>query len=338
MGGSRFALAISLALVMLVLSSPATGQATKQLIITTYGGAYEDVLKAGAKTFEDAHGVKLVFVPSEAADNLVKARNREVDLIHSDPIFSLRLEAEGLFEKLDERFVPNLKNLYPAGRLSDFTVAANLGGYVIAYNPKYVVKPTSWLDLANPKYRGLVALRGFRPENIELIVLLAKMAGGSERNPDAGFAKMKEIAANVHTWVATHPQMLNLFKSNEVWIGIWSDGRISWAQGEGANTQAAIPKEGMFALVSTVNVIKGRPNVELTQRYVNYLLEPESGLRMTRALTYFPTNRQIRIPAELQAKMALSPQTIGQVKMADWRYLITVYDQWNERWQKEIVR
>src|SRR3989337_1007379 len=97
-------------------------------------------------------------VPSSGADNLVKARNREVDVIHSDPIFSLRSEGEGLFEKLDERFVPNLSRLHPVARYSDYPVAVNMGAYVIAYNPTYVVKPTSWLDLANPKYKDVVGL------------------------------------------------------------------------------------------------------------------------------------------------------------------------------------
>jgi len=323
---------------LLLLTAAANSQAPKQLIITSFGGAYDDVLKAGAKPFEDRYGVKLVIVPSSGADNLVKARNREVDLIHSDPIFSLRSEKEGLFEKLDERFVPNLRRLYPIARYSDYTIAVNMGAYVLAYNPTYVVKPTSWNELSNPKYRDVVGLRSFRPENIDLIVLFAKMAGGSERNPDAGFAKMREIAANVHTWVGTHAQMLQLFKSREIWLSIWSDGRINWAQGEGATVKAAMPREGFFALVTTVNVIKGRPNSELTQRYVNYLLDPESGTAMAQALGYSPTNRDVRLPPDLQAKLIISPETINQVKMADWSYIVTVYDQWNERWEKEIIR
>jgi putative spermidine/putrescine transport system substrate-binding protein len=323
---------------LLLLAGPAGSQAPKQLIVTSFGGAYDEVLKAGAKAFEDKYGARVVIVPSSGADNLVKARNREVDVIHSDPIFSLRSEGEGLFEKLDERFIPNLSKLHPVARYSDYTVAVNMGAYVIAYNPTYVVKPTSWLDLANPKYKDVVGLRAFRPENIDLIVLFAKMAGGSERNPDAGFAKMREIAANVHTWVATHAQMLQLFKSREIWLSIWSDGRINWAQGEGANVKAAIPKEGVFALVTTVNVVKGRPNTELAQRYVNYHLEPASGIAMARALGYSPTNRDVKLPQDLQDKLILNSQTFGQVRVADWRYIVSVYDQWNERWQKEIVR
>jgi putative spermidine/putrescine transport system substrate-binding protein len=335
---TRWPILTGLLLGAVLIAAPASAQSQKELIVTTYGGKYEEVLKAGAKKFEDEHGVRIVFVPSEAADNLVKARNREVDVIHSDPIFALRLEAENLFEKIDEKLVPNLKHLHPVGRLSDYTVAANVGAYVLAYNPDRVEKPTSWFALADPKFKGKVALRGFRPENIELIVLFSKLAGGDERKPDAGFAKMKEISDNVHTYVASHAQMLELFKKNEVDIGVWTDGRIAWAQGEGAKVAPSVPKEGIFALVSTVNVIKGRPNAEIAQKYINHLLDPESSERMTRELGYFPTNAQVKLPADLEQKMVLNSSTIGQMKMADWKYLITVYDQWNERWQKEIVK
>lgn len=323
---------------LLVMVAPANTQGAKQLIVTSFGGAYDDVLKADAKAFEDRYGVKLVIVPSSGAQNLVRARNHEVDVIHSDPIFSLRAEKEGLFEKLDERYVPNLKRVYSVARYSDYTVAVNLGAYVIAYNPTYVVKPTSWNDLANPKYKGLLGLRGFRPENVELIVLFSKMAGGDERHPDAGFAKMKQIAGNVHTWIDTHAQMLELFKSKEIWLSIWTDGRINWAHGEGATVRAAIPKEGFFALVTTVNVVKGRPNSELAQRYVNYLLDPGPQVRMARMLGYSPTNRDVKLPPDVQQRLIIGPQTINSVRVADWKYLVTVYDQWNERWQKEIVQ
>jgi putative spermidine/putrescine transport system substrate-binding protein len=132
--------------------------------------------------------------------------------------------------------------------------------------------------------------------------------------------------------------MLDLFKSGQVWIGIWSDGRIEWAKQQGVAIVGVIPKEGIFALVTTVNVIKGRPNSELAQRYVNHLLDPESGLQMARALNYFPTNKEAKLPPEVQAKMVLSGSTINQVKMADWCYLVSVYNQWSERWDKEIVR
>src|SRR5262249_21311215 len=156
---------------------------------------------------------------------------------------------------------PNLARLHRKAVYSDYTIAANFGAYVLAYNPAEVSPaPTSWYDLAKPEFRGRIGLRGFRPETIELIVLFAKRAGGHERPPDAGWAKMAEIARNVNVWIDAHPQHLELYRNDEISMSVWTDGRIGWARDEGANVRGSIPTEGFFPLVSTLSIVAGRPN------------------------------------------------------------------------------
>lgn len=318
-----------------------TGAATAQteLILTGFGGAYDQTVMESAKSFEEEHNVKVTVIPSGGADNLARVRNKEIDIMIADPVFALRLEAEDAFEKIDPELVPNLKHLYPQAIYSDYTISANLGAYVIAYNPDAIEAPTSWYDLAKPEFAGRLALRGFRPENIDMIVMFAKLAGGDERNPDAGFEQMAKLAENVHVWVTSHAEMLQLYRNNEIDVSTWTDGRIAWAKNEeGVNVAGAIPKEGFFPLSSTMNIVKGRPNTELAQKFVNHLLSEESGLRMARNLGYFPTNSTIKLPDDVKAKLLLNEDNIGQLQTSDWKYIVTVYDEWARRWEQEVVR
>lgn len=322
----------------LTLSGPAGAQQV-EIVVSGFGGAYDEAMAESAKSFEAANNVKVTIIPAAGADNLARVRNKEIDLMVSDPVFALRLEAEDAFEKLDPALIPNLANLYPQGVYSEYTIAANLGAYIIAYNPDKVEAPTSWFDLAKPEFQGQVALRNFRPENIDLIVMFSKLAGGDERNPDAGFAQMAEIGKNVNVWVTSHAEMLELYRNGTVVMGTWTDGRVAWAKNEeGANVASSIPKEGFFPLSSTLSIVKGRPNVEMTQRFVNHLLSEESGVRMADRLGYFPTNKTIVLPAEIQSRLLLNADNIDELQTADWKYIVTVYDEWESRWQREVVR
>ncbi|CAH1650991.1 ABC transporter substrate-binding protein [Chelatococcus asaccharovorans] len=311
----------------------------RELILSGFGGAYDEAMAESVKSFEKENNVKVTIIPGSGANNIARVRNKEIDVIVSDPVFALRMEAEGSFAPLDAKLIPNLKALHPKAIYSDAVIAANFGAYVIAYNPAEVKPPESWYDLAKPEYKGRIALRGFRPENIELITLFAKLAGGSERNPDAGFAELAKIARNIDVWINAHADHLELYRNDQIAMSMWTDGRIAWARDvEGVKIQGAIPKEGFFPLSSTLSVVAGRPNGELSQKLVNHLLSPESGVRMAEKLGYFPTNRNTVLPPELQAKLMLNPKNIDDLQSADWKYIVTVYDQWQSRWDREVQR
>lgn len=319
--------------------STASHAQQKELVLSGFGGAYDEAMAESVKSFEQDNNVKVTIIPGSGANNIARVRNKEVDVIVSDPIFALRMEAEKSFAAFDAALVPNLKNIHPKAVYSDAVVAANFGAYVLAYNPAKVKPPESWYDLAKPEYKGRIALRGFRPENIDLITLFAKRAGGDERRPDAGFAEMAKIAKNIDVWVDAHANHLELYRNDQISMSIWTDGRIAWARdSEGVKIQGVIPKEGFFPLASTLSVVAGRPNPELGQKLVNHLLSPRSGLIMAQKLGYFPTNKEAVLPPDLQAKIMLTPQNINDLQSADWKYLVTVYDQWQRRWEREIQR
>lgn len=311
-----------------------------ELILSGFGGAYDEAMTESVKSFEAENNVKVTIVPGSGANNIARVRNKEIDVIVSDPVFALRMEAEGAFANFDPALVPNLATLHPKAVFSDAVIAANFGAYVLAYNPDVISPPPeSWYDLSKPEYQGRISLRGFRPENIELMVLFAKLAGGDERNLEAGWAEMAKIAANIDVWIAGHAEHLELYRNDEISMSMWTDGRIAWARDEeGANVQASIPKEGFFPLVSTLSIIAGRPNEELAQKLVNHLLSPDSGIRMADQLGYFPTNTATVLPPEIQARLLLTPENVDDLQIADWKYIVTVYDEMQTRWEREIQR
>lgn len=333
-------LVIITSLILGVGCEPTVSQSgPRELYVLTFGGAYEDVLQANAVEFEREHNAKVIFVQGQGMDALVKARNKEIDVVITDPTWAYRGEDEGIWEKLDEESVPNLNKLYNTAKLSECIVTHDAFSNIIAYNPKFVKeKPTSWLDLWKPEYKDKVTLRSFGGSIIDLLFLMARLHGGDENNLDPGFEKMAELARNnVHTWFKDHPQCLNLFRNEEVWLAHWTDGRVDWAKREGVNVEMAIPKEGVFASETTMSVVAGRPNTDLALAYINYELSEGPQLAIAEAFGYFPMNKEVKLPPEVQAKSGFTPESIEKIDRKQRKMQIDMMDELYQRWEKEIL-
>jgi putative spermidine/putrescine transport system substrate-binding protein len=326
------------ALVALAVFALSAHAQPKELVVAAYGGAYTDALRKNIATFEAANNVKVRFIPASGADGIGKAKAREVDVIHADLAWASRGEAQGLFEKLDPALVPNLAAVFPRARISEYGVATNFGQYGIAYNPAAVpTAPTSWNDLLRPEFKGRVTTAGFDDANVELMVLFAKLNGGSEDQIDTGFKKMAELGSNVTVFYNQHPQLLELFRANEVVMARWLRGRVDWARQKGVELKFVVPKEGAIALVSTVHVVKGRPNTELAMKFVNHLLGKASQLQYPKDLGYTPARADLD-PKDIPDTVPYSAEMVNALQMADWKKITPKLDAWRARWSKEVSR
>jgi putative spermidine/putrescine transport system substrate-binding protein len=324
---------------ILVIAAVASAFAQpRELVVSAFGGAYTDALKKNIASFEKENNAKIVFVPASGADAVAKAAAREVDVIHADLAWGFRGEARGLFEKLNPAVVTNLGALFSKARFTEYGVITNFGEYGIAYNPKLVSPaPTSWYDLLKPTYKGRVTTAGFDAANAELLVLFAKLNGGNEDNIDPGFKKMAELSRSISVFYSQHPQLLDLFRSEDVVMARWLRGRVDWANEKGVDVKFAVPKEGALALVSTVHVVKGRPNTDLAMKFVNHLLAKESQIEYARSLGYMPSRSDLDLKGQ-GITVPYGQQAVDGLLMADWRKITPKLDSWKERWDKEIAR
>lgn len=274
-----------------------------KLRVTTWGGSYQKTYEAIAAKFEEAHNCTIEWVVGASPDHLVKARLGQVDVATNTLLNSIAGEKEGLWMELDKAKIPNLANVYSNAVFSPYTVFANVGDYVLAYNSDKVKEaPTSWDELWKPDYKNHVVIYGFEHiPTLSLTVLEAQKNGGGIDNIQPGLDKMAELikSGNLIGALDVESQMVSLFQTEDAWIGMMATGRMKELLEKGVtNIKFVRPAEGTFPLITTVNVTKAATDPAMAQAFVDYILSPDVQLAFATRNLYAPTVQNAEIPQD----------------------------------------
>lgn len=288
--------------------TPAAADCT--LRVTTWGGNYQKTYESVAAGFEKAHNCKIEWVVGASPDHLIKSRLGQVDVATNTILNSIAGEKEGLWLELDKSKIPNMANLYPNAVYSPYTIFANVGDYVLAYNTdKVKAAPTSWNELWKPDYKGHVTTYGFQHlPTLSLTVLQAKLNGGSIDNIEPGLKRMAELvkSGNLVGMLDVESQMVSLFQTGDAWVGMMATGRMKDLLEKGTeNVKFVRPTEGTFPLITSVNVTKSAKDPAMAMAFVDYILSPEVQVAFATRNLYAPTVKNATVPADLKYRELL---------------------------------
>jgi putative spermidine/putrescine transport system substrate-binding protein len=270
-----------------------------------WGGVMIDTVKAVAAPRYAAQypDVQLTFSVRGATDEysrLLVTRDHpdEAGGMWTD-LFSALAGKAGMFNKFDDRFVPERANLIAKLQPADGVgITFAVQPYGIAYNPKYVEKPTSWLDLFNPKYEGKV---GLIDNFYDHFVMLSRVLGKDEHDIEIAFDEWAKHKKSIGVFTNTFPQLEDLLDKGEMWLGPHWGGFATGSMRRGLNIAFAWPKEGCTQASVIANVTKNTaPNIsEFGQRFINIWLTPEYQTSLMERAGLSPTNAAVKIPPEL---------------------------------------
>lgn len=211
--------------------------------------------------------------------------------------FAQRGIADDMWAKFDPEIMTNLQYvpeqiMTPGG----FGIPFLLTPYGIMYNPDKVEKPTSWLDLFKPEYKGRVSMWDAYFD----AYVMAGVATGKGPDVVAGIEAWKPHKENIGAWVSSPIVEEDLVHRGEVWLaphwGAWAD----LARSQGKNVAFTIPKEGAVQWACHMQLCKGfdEPVTRLTQAYMNTWLDPEFQVEAIKRGFFSPVNKTVEIPAE----------------------------------------
>lgn len=345
----RFAGGMAL-LLTLGLLTPAWPQEVV-LKVANFGGLFTaSQNKYAAEVFTKRTKVKIQWIDGNPKEHLAKmlaSRGREApfDVVYLDDNVHIEAVQAGLVMKLDPAIATNLKHLYPEALDKEgygpWMIFLSLG---IAYNTQKFKElglsdPMSWNDLWNPKLAGHVAVPDIITVNGQnFLVAAALINGGNEKQINKGFQKLAQLKP-LYFWTSSS-DLRTKFISGDAWAAPWVNGR-SWGMiDEGFPMKFVIPKEGGFGNGTTIDVVKGTKHPKEAQMFLNFVLDPLPQLGQANEIPYGPTNRLLapvlQAYPELARKFPASPEDLKKLYLVDWAYVNTHYQEWVERWNREI--
>ena len=292
---------------------------------------------------ERQSGMRIVFDGTRSLVNLEKLRADKASprmsvVLMDDPIMQIAW-SEGLIEKLTPSATPNLAKLIPTAIHLDGAWVNYQAPWVgIAYNKDLMPRGVdSYEALWAPANRGKVILPSLQnTEGLWTMIVAAHLETGkpfaeAQYDADAAFKKLATLKPNLLTIYTNQPQAENLLESGEATLmsGQFSSYTLIRKAG-GAPVDLAAPKEGVFAMPSGICKVKGGPNGELANAFLNAFMSAEIQQILAEKSYVLPTNTEARLPAGF----VVPP---GTPFAPDWENVNKNRDAWIRRWNEVMA-
>lgn len=329
----------------LLAAQPAAAQRT--FFVAGYGGSFEQTMRREViPPFEARHGVRVEYVAGNSTDTLARLQaqraNQQIDVAFMDdgPMYmAIQLGFCAPIEGL------RAEDIVPAARFpGDRAVGVGLVGTGLMYNTQYFrergwAPPTSWNDLADPKFRRLVIIPPIsNTYGLHTLVMFARLNGGGERDIEPGFRVMRErINPNVLAYEPSPGKMTELFQSGQAVLAVWGTGRVASFAATGFPVDFVYPKEGTITLLAAICPI-AKPNASpLAHAFVHAVIAPEMQALLAREYGYGPVNTRAQVDP---AAMPMAPvgERAAKLITVDWDVINQHRDAWTRRWNREIER
>ncbi len=328
-----------------------TGNAqTKTLYIGMNGGTMEKAYTQYAfPAFEKANNVKVVVVPGTSSDILAKAQaNKDKPQMHVmflDDGIMVRAIGMGLCEK--QRPSAALNEIYPAARFKgDMASGVSLGMTGLAYNKKMFTEkgwaaPTSWMDLADPKFKGKVVFQSMSSSSFGLhgFLMFNRIQGGTDKNVEPGFkAWPTTIGPNVLEYIPSSAKISEMVQTGEAALFPLTPTSVAALKAKGIPVEYAQPKEGSVVLMVGQCVIAKNSEPELSQKLAEFILSPLAQANVLQFGSQIPTNPKAPVVGEGVAQVADISKWMKNAVTLDWDAVNANRPAWNARWNKTIER
>lgn len=317
----------------------------KQFVVYSYGGAWDEAIKAGAVNTLQAKypGLEIIIDPSGGFTKLLAERdNPAADVSFIDDSAMPRAIALDIAQPLDFSKIPNAADVYEQGKLfGDRGVAVEFGRLGLAYRTdKLPSPPTSWTDLWNPEYAGHVSIGTAETGGtawVQFLVGVAEANGGGVDNIDPGFEKLAELKPNLLTITDSTAQVTQLLTSGDLWLTHFWDGRTIQMARDGVPVQFVAPKEGPFATITYMGMIKGTELPDLAHEFINLMLGEAGQVAFAENIGYGPTNKKVVLPESMIEEGVLYGQEqVDAMRILDWEKITQLEAEWLERWNEAV--
>lgn len=127
------------------------------------------------------------------------------------------------------------------------------------------------------------------------------------------------------------------FANGSMWIAPMFDSQAHLLAESGMNVGFAYPQEGGFVTHNMINIVKGPPDREAAEAFIDYFLDADVQARWATAVRYGPTNKNAKLDPEVAEQVVYGPEQVTSMMYVDWDTINQNRAEWNDRWNREIL-
>ncbi|MFT6773109.1 MAG: putative spermidine/putrescine transport system substrate-binding protein [Paracoccaceae bacterium] len=312
--------------------------ATSELVIGCAGSHSSWMEAIVAPHMKSAIGADILFEGTKSSVNLSKmSANKDaqyLSVVQMDDPVMIQAVDEGLLVPITADAVPNMTDLRPDAVHMDGMWCNYVQPWAgIAYNSGLRTGVASWAELWAPENAGKVIIPSLQNTEGMWTLFAAAMLGSgkpfaeAQYEIDAAFDKLAGLKGNILTTYSVMSQAFNLMEQGEITMlaGNFSSYTLP-RKDAGAPVDLAAPAEGIFAMPSGICLVKGGPNPDLAQAYVNEML----GAAMQTAVADFSS----AVPANTTVKAGAQTPPGVPIFSPDWAFVAANRKGWIERFDK----
>jgi putative spermidine/putrescine transport system substrate-binding protein len=320
-----------------------------QLVVCTWGGATGSATKEIAAAFEEEYGCEIIIDEVNSnTDRLAKLQAQisagvvEDDVVYLSGSFAKQAQELGLLEKIDPEVVTTVDELYDfAKNDTGYGPMVAVGRFGLMYNAAMLEElglepPTSYMDLFDDKYAGIVSLPAMTSTAGPYVLgAVAEELGGDLENYQVALDLYKEKKDNIKLWYTS--DIIGAMAQKEVAITVYMDLLMPILVGAGLDMVWVDAEEGNFGDPVNINVVKDAPNKELAQLFVDYTLQKSTQELFLELNNEAPTNKNAVMSEDQQAFLAYGPEAFEICTFFDYDQLNALKPILVEEWQKIVA-
>lgn len=267
-------------------------RAADTLVVTAYGGEYQDVfVPSVVAPFEKKFGVQVTYdLSGGASQTYAKIRASRgapgfdvaAELTAPEAILGAK---DKLLEPISEREVPNLKYVWEKSKtaIPPVGIVAYYQYMPLLWNTEKIEKPNSWDDYWEPwkkygeKIKGHILGHDPATNLLEVysLIMAAKLKGGGIADMAGAWELLKAQKDWRGAVIQSSAQAAPYFENGQMWLTPYWSARSGYYVAKKYPLAYTIPQEGTIGLADVSAVPVNASNKKLALEFLNFRLDPE---------------------------------------------------------------
>jgi putative spermidine/putrescine transport system substrate-binding protein len=309
--------------------------ADPSITVGIYTGQQGEVVrKQLIPPFEAKHQCKVYTTQGVTLEQIALMRttrnNPKYSVMFVDDIGIELAKREGLIERLPREQIPNMERVLDRFIYFDgYGAAFAMSAAGLCYNTATGKPLTSYGDLWDPRLRGRFMMETPKAtQSLYLLIAAVSLETGKPYREtqymiEQAWPKMEALKPNVLSIFESQTTVMQVASGQADIAGIFYSKTVYPYTVKGAPVDMCYPREGAFAGINCVSLVKNAPNRELAIVFIDHMLDPTIQRLLAEETLTAPTISGLEFKPDVAKYMAYPESRMDEMEIfsPDWTFI-----------------